>query len=396
MTRRASSGSRESRRYSSSTRNRDHSYIRVWAAPSSHAPYLEPSTTSPWVRRESYTQAYPPNARTSSSSSRYYNNPSNVSTPPGPTYASYCRSPSVPTRGLPSHARPASASTPVVRPGRGSISNAWPTVTSTPKAPPRSGGPSNDRQTGAPMPTAPRLSKPSRMPNIVSLCIRNSDVQWCTPVEASRIQTSAVLRRQMSPSNNPEYPLLVAEIVGPLYPMDMYHHYLTENKIAPLSQMKGRWSSKEGLSQWECDDLIACWRFGQQLEDEIFQDRVISNLMSRLREPGNETTGTALLKTLKSSQLIRNIWDTNNSEPFQKFVVDVIARYRTEADAKDFVDTIKYPVGFLSELYIAEVEAKPKSSRQKGIGRKVSFEEPLVEEFGLQYLSSSFASTSAS
>ncbi|KAF2643800.1 hypothetical protein P280DRAFT_466538 [Massarina eburnea CBS 473.64] len=193
------------------------------------------------------------------------------------------------------------------------------------------------------IPRMSATSSSSRKLDNVTIVIHNDKEKRSKVFDAKLITTSTILKRGLSPHNNPFFP---------------------EIRITPTMQTNGRQPILNELSRQDWIDLICYWRFGQQLEDEVFQDSIIGILINRLRGPTRSREGATFIQALRSGTLINNIWGGEDSEPFRKFVVDAIARFRTEDDAIEFGDSTKYPAEFIAELYVAEVEAKTYSSER--------------------------------
>jgi hypothetical protein len=138
----------------------------------------------------------------------------------------------------------------------------------------------------------------------------------------------------------------------------MYLVFLTKGIIVTYEQSQGR-DASVALSKEDYQNIFSAWYFGQELQDETFQDMIASFIVKRLHDSAMyDEDVSPFLESIKTPLVVQWIWKNDNTEPLKRLIVDAVTRFRTMDDVEDFVDPDRYPTHFIGRLYQAEAKAR--------------------------------------
>ena len=183
------------------------------------------------------------------------------------------------------------------------------------------------------------------MPDTIQIRIINSTNAFTEhSIHRAVIQTSDLLCPGLDCS------LIEVGWLGSLGVFDMYKAWLYSHNIFTTVELRGT-DPRPGTTKSGFVDLICCWGMGQTLEDETYQDEIITSIQWRLEE--NEASTHLFIDTLTPA-LVTNVYlDTAPSASLRKVIVDAAARYGDKEDFDHFRWNCGYPLVFIEDLIVA-------------------------------------------
>lgn len=99
-------------------------------------------------------------------------------------------------------------------------------------------------------------------------------------------------------------------------------------------------------------NLPSAWGLGLTLCDAVYQDKVMSSIIQRIRIW--KGAGTApVMEALTSDKVRRMYANTEENGPLRRLLVDAAARYGREADFLRFKQDVDYPLAFIKDVLVS-------------------------------------------
>jgi hypothetical protein len=111
-------------------------------------------------------------------------------------------------------------------------------------------------------------------------------------------------------------------------------------------------------------DLICCWGLGQTLQDETYQDMLMSYIISRLQ--AWTSNGTPPFIYALTSDLVGLVYNlTSEDAPLRHLLVDAAARFGRVEDFEHFKEDNVYRIEFVKDVLVALPRRRKRTGRKK-------------------------------